>query len=157
MRNNTSDSEERFFSPFSNALPNPLCSLTHDSNVIYPREYSTVALNQPFVTLDMWYIIFPARADSEQQFKASSRMAPASAVALGNRPLSSTPLQHEGWSELIWSTPLLTKVSGASGSLEHCSDHDPHPLTNMQATLHMCGHIYFLMDWNKLHTWKWSH
>lgn len=49
-----------------------LCSLTHDSCVISPREYRTAALNQPFVSLDTLFIIFPGRGDSEHQFKASS-------------------------------------------------------------------------------------
>lgn len=137
-----------------------LCSLTHDSSVIYPRERSTAALNQPFVSLDTPFIIFPGRADSEQRFKASSRLAHASAVALGNRPLSPRPLQRKGWGELISSTPLSTKVKETSGSTKRCSGHDLYPLRNTQTKLKLRSHTHththaFIFCMDKYTSWAW--
>lgn len=138
----------------SRPLDFSLRSLTHDTSAIYPRERSTAALNQPFVSLDTLFIIFPGRADSEQRFKASSRLAHASAVALGNRPLSPPPLQRRRWGELISSTPLATKVKEASGSPERCSGRDLHPLGITQTKLDWRGHtrarICFLWSWRWL-------
>lgn len=131
----------RIFSFLSSRYPH-LCSLTHDSCVIYPWEYNRAALNQPFVSLDTLSIIFPGRADSEHQFKVSSRPAPSAAVALGNGPLSPPPPQLGEWGELICSTPIPAKVSWASGYPERCSDHDPYPLPNTQAVLCLHGHTH---------------
>ncbi len=122
-----------------------LRSLTRDSSVIYPRELQHSGPQSAFCFSghSAPSIIFPGRADSKQQFKASSRLAPASAVALGNRPLSPPPpLLHGGWGELISSTPLSTKVREASGPPELCSGHDPYLLANntQLAWPHTCTH-----------------
>lgn len=130
----------------SHPLNFSLRSLTRDSSVIYPRELQHSGLQSAFCFSghSAPSIIFPGRADSEQQFKASSRLAPASAVALGNRPLSPPPppLQHRGWGELISFTPLWTKVREASSPPELCSGHDPYLLANntQRAWPHTCTH-----------------
>lgn len=109
-------------------------SLTRDSSVIYPQELHHSGPQSAFCFSghSASSIIFPGRADSKHQFKAPSRLAPAPAVALGNRPLSRPPppLQHGGWRELISSTPLSAKVREPSGLPELCSGHDPYPLAN---------------------------
>ncbi|KAK5610219.1 hypothetical protein CRENBAI_009077 [Crenichthys baileyi] len=62
------------------------------------REYSTAALNQPFVSLDTLFIIFPGRPDSEHQFKASSGPAASSSGSIGKQVLisSSSPSRAQG-------------------------------------------------------------
>lgn len=86
----TSGSQENFLSPLEFFS---LCSLTRDSSVIYPQELQHSGPQSAFCFSghSASSIIFPDRADSKHQFKAPSRLAPASAVALGNRPLSRPP------------------------------------------------------------------
>lgn len=144
----------------SHPLNISLCSLTRDSSVIYPRELQHSGPQSAFCFSghSAPSIIFPGRADSEQQFKASSRLAPASAVALGNRPLSPPPpLQHGGWGELISSTPLSTKVREASGLPELCSGHDPYPLANTQILFNLRGHTHAHIHLyiHKCTLWDW--
>lgn len=76
-----------------------LCSLTRDSSVIYPQELQRSGPQSAFCFSghSASSIIFPDRADSKHQFKAPSRLAPASAVALGNRPLSRPPPPPPAW------------------------------------------------------------
>lgn len=94
---------------FSHPLNFSLCSLTRDSSVIYPRELQHSGPQSVFCFSEhsASSIIFPGRADSAQQFKASSPAGSCLRGSIGKQTLissSSSPARGMGWAYLLHSS-----------------------------------------------------